>query len=305
MKIFYSIEEYAAKGYRSRVALGYFDGVHAGHRAVVEACRCHNTGEKAVVLTFRESPAAALGFAAPPALTDNARKAELLEQAGADAVIFADFGALRELSPADFVRRVLVEQLRAAAVSCGYNYRFGSKGAGDTALLTELCAAEGIAIHVAEPVFRDGEAVSSTRIRELLSSGELRRANRMLGYAYAIGGDVGSGNRIGTTLGFPTLNIPIGEGLCVPRYGVYAARVTVDGASYRGATNIGVHPTVEIIERPLCETFLIDYAGGDLYGAHAVCELLDFIRPERRFDSPAALREQVMRDIERVKRETE
>lgn len=299
MRIFNSIEEYTAVR-PAQVALGYFDGVHRGHRAVIAACK---KGEgDAVVLTFRESPAAALGYAAPPALTDPARKAALMEQAGADAVIFADFRELRDLEPEQFVRAVLRDRLGAAGVACGYNYRFGRNGAGDTELLLRLCAAEDIGATVVQPVSVDGEAVSSTRIRELLAEGEITRVNRMLGSPFAVCGEIRSGNHIGTTLGFPTLNLPVGEGLCMPRRGVYAARVTVGGRSYIAATNIGVRPTVERDGAPVCESFLLGYEGGDLYGYTAVCELTRFIRPERRFEDFDALKRQVLSDIETVRR---
>ena len=301
MKIYNSLEEYEPRG-RARVALGYFDGVHAGHRAVIGSALCGGAGERTVVLTFRESPAAALGLPIPPALTDNARKAALLAQTGADAVIFADFGAIRGLTPEAFVREVLCERLSVASVSCGYNYRFGRGGAGDTAALRELCAARGIGVTVVPPVSVDGEAVSSTRIRALLAEGEIERANRMLVSPFAVSGTIRSGNHIGTALGFPTMNLPVGEGLCLPRRGVYASRVTVGGRAYSGATNIGVRPTVEEHGEPVCETFLIGYEGGDLYGCEAVCELTRFLRPEQRFESFDALQKQVMSDIAAVEK---
>ena len=300
MDIYYSIDDYASQGLRSRVALGFFDGVHAGHRAVIDACCADKGGDTAVVLTFRESPAAALGQAVPPALTDNARKAELLEAAGADAVIFADFPTLRDMSAGGFVRLILRDKLRATAVFCGYNYRFGRRGEGGVDALKSLCAAEGIAATAVEPVYVGGEAVSSTRIRELLTEGCAEQAARMLGCPYALSGAIAGGNRIGTALGYPTVNIPIEEALCVPRRGVYASRVTVDGRTYPGATNIGVHPTVGSSAAPLCETFLLGYDGGELYGKYAVCELLSFIRPEKKFASPEELRRQVEEDVRLV-----
>lgn len=295
MRIFNEITEYDAGS--SCVALGFFDGVHRGHRAVIDACCADKGADQAVVLTFRESPAATLGAAVPELLTDNVRKAELIGEAGADAVIFADFQSIRDLSPEGFVRLILRDCLHAKKVYCGFNYRFGKGGAGDTAALVRLCAQEGIEAIAVPPVYIDGEAVSSTRIRELLAAGETKRAARMLGYPYVIGGDIAGGNHIGTALGFPTVNIPIAEGLCVPRCGVYSTRVTIGGRVYRGATNIGVHPTVGANPRPLCETFLLDYTGGDLHGRSARCALIDFVRPERRFENTEALREQIEKDI--------
>ena len=300
MKIFDSITEYSAQS--SCVALGFFDGVHLGHRAVIAACCAACDGDTAAVLTFRESPAIALGFAAPLTLTDNARKTALIADAGADALIFADFCGIRNLSPAEFVRLILRDRLHARRVFCGYNYRFGRGGAGDTAALVSLCAELGIEATVVPPVCIDGMAVSSTRIRSLITQGEIAQANRLLGAPFAIGGVIADGNRIGTELGYPTVNIPIGGGMCLPPRGVYAARVTIDGVSYRAATNIGVHPTVGESPAPLCESFLIDYAGGDLYGKTALCEPIAFVRPERHFDSLEELREQVERDIRAITR---
>ena len=168
-------------------------------------------------------------------------------------------------------------------------------------MLAEICTALGIEVSVKKPVGLGGQAVSSTAIREKLVAGDIEGANVMLGYRYSVGGRIGTGNHIGTKMGFPTVNLPIGEGLVVPRYGVYASRVTVDGVTYRGATNIGVHPTVGENEQPLCETFLLDFGGEELYGERAVCELSRFIRPERKFSSVDELTAQVSSDIETIK----
>ena len=294
MTIYDSLQIYRAHKEGSAVALGFFDGVHLGHRAVLKACA--GSGLHRVVLTFSQPPAKTIGRACPPLLTDNARKAALLGELGAEDVIFADFASLRELSPAEFVRSILYERLHAKQVYCGFNYRFGKDGDGDTALLTVLCSEYGIGVTVIEPVYLDGEAVSSTRIRACIAAGEVGRAAEMLGGCYTIEGDIGGGNHIGTTMGFPTVNIPIGEGLAVPRYGVYASYITIDGRTFTAATNIGVHPTVEVISRPLCESFLLDFEGGDLYGKHAVCELRQFIRGERKFESIEELQTQIRHD---------
>ncbi len=301
MEIYHSIDEFAKTGYESQVALGFFDGVHLGHRTVLSECVVGKGDRIAAALTFRESPAGILSQRAVSLITDNEKKAELMEELGIDAVIFEDFSRIREMDAEEFITRVLYQEMRAKKVVCGYNYRFGARGAGDTALLREKCEALGIAVSVKEPVETDGKAVSSTAIRELLQSGELRAANRMLGYAFSIGGSIGAGNHLGSKMGFPTVNIPVGEGLVIPLYGVYAARVTVGGKTYRAATNIGVHPTVGASAAPLCESFLLDYTGEDLYGEVAVCELTDFIRPERRFDSGEALIAQVNKDIEQIR----
>ena len=301
MEIYYEIDGYAAKGYRSRVALGFFDGVHLGHRAVIEACAEDCGAAMPVALTFRENPASALGRPAPPALSDNETKAALMSAAGARAVIFADFLSVKDMSPEEFVSSVLKDKLNAEFVCCGYDHRFGKNGSGSAERLRELCAVHGIECSVIEPVYAQGEAVSSTGIRGLLSSGEIEKANDMLGRAYCVSGVISAGNHIGSELGYPTVNLPMKEGLCVPRYGVYASRITVGGRSYPGATNIGVHPTVDVSPAPLCETFMIDYPGEEIYGEKAVVELLRFIRPEMKFASLSSLREQVERDVRSVR----
>ena len=303
MAIYHSLDEYLPDGRGCRAALGFFDGVHLGHRAVISGG--DDSGLRRVVLTFTHSPAKALGAPFQGLLTDNKRKAELLTQAGAQDIIFADFGALRDMSAEDFVGKILVERLRAKQVCCGFNYRFGKGGEGDVKRLSELCSKYGIEVEAREPVTVSGEQASSSRIRELIASGDIRRANEMLGCRYSISGDIAGGNHLGTEMGFPTVNIPIGGELIVPRYGVYASRVIVGGREYIGATNIGVHPTVGENELPLCESFLLDYDGGDLYGKYAVCELCDFVRDERMFGSFDELRAQIDADCARIREITD
>ena len=301
MKVYKCLDEYKPHTGGAYIALGFFDGVHLGHRAVIGACKKDSGGLPCVVLTFRESPARVLGKAAPPLLSPNPRKAQLLEKAGADEVIFADFAALKDMTPGEFVRKILRGCLNARRVYCGFNYRFGKNGSGDTAALKELCGAHGISVSVCEPVSCGGEQISSSLIRRRIASGEIERANEMLGYRYAVEGEIGSGAQVGSAIGFPTVNIPIAGGVVTPFCGVYASNIIIGGESCRGATNIGVHPTVGAKEQPLCETFLLDFEGGDLYGRHATCELISFIRPEKRFDSLEALTAQIEKDCEIIR----
>ena len=300
MKVFDGLQSYQPHENGAAVALGFFDGVHLGHRAVIGGCADDKGDLSCAALTFYESPAKALGKTAPPLLSDNRRKAELMARIGVDEVIFADFAAIRDKSPEDFVRGILRDKLNAKKVYCGFNYRFGRDGSGDIAALQKLCGEIGIEVVVKEPISVEGEQASSSAIRALIADGEIERANRMLGYRFAVGGDIGSGNHIGTAMGFPTVNLPLEDGIAVPRFGVYASIITIGGKSYRGATNIGVHPTVGANEKPLCETFLLDFQGGDLYGERAVCELAAFIRPEKRFGSVEELTEQVKKDCETI-----
>lgn len=300
MKIYHSLEKYQPHPQGASVALGFFDGVHLGHRAVIGSCAADSEMLKSVVLTFCESPAKVLKKPSPPLLTDNERKAELIAALGAQELIFTDFAAVRNMSPADFVVRILRDKLNAKKVYCGYNYHFGQYGTGDTDLLIQLCEAQGIAVVVKEPVIHNGEPVSSSLIRQSIAAGEIARANELLGSRFAVQGDITDGNHVGAKMGFPTVNLRFKEGLAVPRYGVYASEMVIDGVRYQGATNIGVHPTVSTADEPLCETFLLDFDGGDLYGKRAVCELTAFIRPEMTFSSMEELSAQIKKDCEKI-----
>ena len=300
MKVYHNLKDYIPKNNGTHVALGFFDGVHNGHRAVIGSCVAEKGDRPCLVLTFRESPAKALGRPIPTLLSTNERKAELLAQIGVDEVIFAGFNDIKDMSPQAFVAEILRDKLHAKKVYCGFNYHFGQGGSGDTELLKKLCAEQGIAVEVKDPVFRDGEPASSSLIRRCIAEGMIEKANNLLGYPYAIEGAIDSGNHIGSAMGFPTVNIPIGEGLTVPRYGVYASAITIDGRRYKGATNIGVHPTVGAHDVPLCETFLLDFGGGDLYGKKATCELTAFVREEKCFSSMDELSTQIKKDCETI-----
>ena len=301
MEIFKSISDFEKTEYVSCVALGFFDGVHLGHRSVIENCVSHANGRKSVVLTFSKSPSQVLGKSAPRLLTTNEKKANLFSSLGVDAVIFADFEEIQEMSAGDFVGEILQKSLRAKEVFCGFNYHFGKNGAAGGEELASLCGACGIAAHLCEPVFFENEPVSSTRIRDLIEAGDVEKANVLLGAPFSTAGKIRGGNHIGSTLGFPTVNISLSENSVVPLLGVYASRVKVNEKTYIGATNIGVHPTVKKKSNPVCETFLLDFSGRDLYGEFAVCELLFFIRPEKKFESLDALKAQIATDAERIK----
>ena len=281
MKVFTSLDEFAKTEYHTSVALGFFDGVHLGHQAVIKSAVKNSGSLCSAVLTFSESPAKILTGCAPPLLMTNELKQKYCEVSGVDALIFADFSSLRDYSPQEFVGIILKEKLRAEKVFCGFNYHFGSKGAGDTDALSSLCARHGIEVQVSDPVYYEGEVISSTRIRSCLSQGDMKRVRAMLGRPYILSGKVSQGNRIGSALGFPTLNFEIDPSCSVPRYGVYASWVMINSRFYKGATNIGVHPTVKENATPLCETFLLDFEGGDLYDAEVFCQLRRFIRPEK------------------------
>lgn len=279
------------------VALGYFDGVHRGHRKVLEgAVRQRGSGLTPVCLTFAESPKAVLTGSFSPALMTQDDKRRALEALGVAHVYFADFRAVMHLSARDFFRDILVGTLRAKALFCGFNYRFGKNAEGDAALLQTLCDGSGVSLAVAPPETDNGEVVCSTLIKQLITSGNIRRANALLCRRFGVCEPVCHGKRLGHTLGTPTINQPLTAGLVVPKFGVYASAVTLEsGECHCGVTNIGVKPTVGN-SVPLWETWMPGYHGGELYGQTADVRLLDFIRGERRFDTLEALKAEILRN---------
>lgn len=281
------------------VTVGNFDGVHLGHRKLLtvanrEAARVSGPS---VAVTFDPPPIALLHPAAVQIpLTTLADRAELLHAAGADHVVIlrTDAGLL-SLSPEAFFEDVLSRMLEAKAVVEGYNFRFGRGRAGDTRLLREMCSASGIGFEEVQPFAIAGEFVSSSRVRALLTAGDVAAAAGMLGRPYRIAGTVIEGAKRGRTIGFPTANLGNVETL-VPGVGVYAVRAILEGTSHAAAANVGPNPTFGEDARKI-EIHLLDFTG-DIYGRHLGVEFLAKLRDTRPFPSPADLVEQLRKDVE-------
>ena len=249
---------------RAAVALGFFDGLHIAHRAVLDAALAgRDRGFTPVVRLFDAPPAEILTGRAVPRLLTDADRDRLLTNRGF-ALHKISFAEIRELSPEAFVREILTDRLQAGAVSCGYNYRFGKYGAGDETLLKALCGQNGIDVTVLPELDLGGEPVSSTRIRALVQEGELETANALLGRPLLFTAPVFSGDHRGRLLGAPTINQYLPAGFVRPKRGVYVSTVRIGGRLYRGVTNVGSRPTFDGGgERS--ETYILGYSG-DLYG---------------------------------------
>lgn len=277
------------------VALGIFDGAHLGHQAVITAAAA--TGYPCAVYTFR--PGTVTTKPSQPLICpqETIRRMEL---SGVEELFEADFAAVQPLTPAEFVEEVLCGQLHAAAVSCGFNYRFGKGGAGDAALLTSLCAARGIPVTVVPPVEMDGVIVSSTAVRQAIADGNLDVARRLLGYNYCLHLPVENGQKLGRRLGTPTINQVLPPDNLFPPFGVYASCAIADGKIYPAVTNIGRRPTVGA-QAPLAETY-IDGFSGDLYGQTVTVYPLRRLRNEQKFSTLEALKAQVQADAADARR---
>jgi riboflavin kinase/FMN adenylyltransferase len=282
----------------SAVALGTFDGVHLGHRAILGTAlaRAREVGIEAVACTFDPHPMEVLQpERAPRPITPLDERLRLIGETGVDAVVVLAFTReLAAVEPEAFVKDVLLDRLRAREVVVGYNHSFGRGARGDARLLEELAARLGFRAHVVPPMTVDGAAVSSTEIRAALQRGDVAAAARSLGRPYAIEGTVASGAGRGRTLGFPTANIAPDRVLLVAR-GVYRGLVTVGGKAHAAVVNVGVRPTFG--ETVLAvEAHLLDFAG-DLYGRTVRLDFLVRLRDEMRFASVDDLKAQVARDI--------
>ncbi len=282
------------------IALGLFDGVHLGHRRVI----CEAVGSEgltASVFSFGRAAAALKPHA--DALCSKAQKQAYLELLGVNEWLRADFDSYRHLSPEAFVEEVLVRQLNAKKVCCGKQFRFGHRGTGDVTLLQTLCAAHGIAV-VAVDELRDADGViSSDRIRRLIERGDMETASALLGHPFSLELPIVHGHQLGRTIGSPTANQVLPPHFVLPRAGVYASTLLIDGKTYYGVSNVGVHPTVGA-EVPTCETWIEDFSG-DIYGRTIPVTLTHFIRDEQHFPSLDALKAQIQadRDTARALRE--
>jgi riboflavin kinase/FMN adenylyltransferase len=284
------------------VALGNFDGFHAGHQAVVgEAVRWAGAeGRPVIVATFEPHPRR---FFVPDApwfrLTSMDQRAELMARAGAHALLVIAFDAeVAGQTGPEWIERFLHDRIGAAGVVTGEDFTFGTRRSGTTAVLAEVGARFGIGARAVAPVMDQGAPVSSTRIRAALEAGDCETATRLLTRPYAIRGTVQHGDKLGRTIGFPTANLPLWHYLR-PRYGIYAVRGRLPGGRLvDGAANVGVRPTFDP-PKELLEPYFFDFAE-DLYGQEIEVEFHHFLRPEARFDTLDALVDQMKRDCARA-----
>lgn len=279
------------------VALGNFDGFHLGHQAVVgqAVARARAEGRPALVATFDPHPVRHFRPDTPPfRLTTLDQRERLFAAAGVDAmVVFAFDAALAALSAEAFAER-LAARLQVAGVVTGEDFTFGQGKRGDVAMMAALGTAHGFAAETVGAVTLDGETVSSSRIRELLRAGDPRGAARLLTRPFAIQGTVQHGDKLGRTIGYPTANLDMGKYLR-PAYGIYAVTARLpDGRQVQGAANLGIRPTFDP-PKELLEPYFFDFSG-DLYGQTIEVALIDYIRPEAKFDSLDALTAQMEAD---------
>lgn len=282
-------------------ALGFFDGVHLGHQALLKACRelAQQHSCQAGVVTFTAHPDALVFGKAPVLLTTTEDRKRLLQTYGVKIVRELPFDKeIMATHWSDFLTQLV--EAGAKGFVCGEDFRFGAGGNGTAKKLAAFCESRNLPCAIVPEQILDGGRISSTRIRKLLEQGDLQTANRLLGHPHILSGVVVEGKQLGRTLGFPTANLPLPGGVLVPKCGVYATKVAVGENTYSAVTNVGIRPTVNGQDANV-ECHLLDFAG-DLYGKEITVAFYDFLRPEQKFDSLEDLKAQIAADAAQVRK---
>ena len=298
MKIYQSIETYVSSS-KTVVTIGIFDGVHKGHKRILERLTqsAHSLGCESLVLTFFPHPKMILQDASSIQLINTvAEKQVLLAQTNIDTLVIQPFThEFSQLSAEDFVKNVLVDHFNVQKIIIGYDHRFGNNRTATIDDLIVFGQQYGFEVEQISAEEIDDIAVSSTKIRQAILEGDVTTANTYLGYPYRLTGSVVKGQQLGRTIGFPTANIHINESYkLIPKNGVYLVQAQLENNLVYGMMNIGVRPTVDGLNRTI-EVFFIDYQG-DLYNQILQIDLLSFIRDEQKFESLEALKHQIEND---------
>lgn len=282
-------------------ALGFFDGVHLGHQALLAACRdlAATQGCSAGVVTFLGHPDELVSGEKTPLINTPDDRRGLLKHYGMETIVELPFDeALMKMPWKDFYR-MLRREYHAAGLVCGHDFRFGYRGEGNAALLQEACRQDGIPCAVVPEQTMNGVAVSSTHIRSLLAQGRMEDAAQFLGHRHLLTGTVVSGQKLGRRLGTPTANLTVPDNLLLLPFGVYICRAKAEGIDCAAVTNIGIRPTVGG-DTVTVEPWLLDFEG-DLYGQELTLEFYKFLRPERKFPSLADLKEEILKNADQTR----
>ena len=289
------------KNQGTAVALGYFDGIHIGHKSVLNKAlqKAKEKNLVPVVVLFDIHPKKLLTGKVPPMLTKEEKKREILTDMGFRIFDFG-FSEGMNYEPHEFIEKILVEALGAKVVSCGFDYHYGKGGKGNSDTMRADLSGRGIEFYSLEPVYLGDEIVSSTAIRKFIASGEIEKANAMLGEYFSYDFAVNKGDGLGRTWGIPTINQSFPEDFIVPKYGVYVSETVVDGESYLSVTNVGTRPTVQGCDER-SETCILDFSG-DLYGKEVQVKLIKYLRQEKKFPNVDELRQAIGNDIENARK---
>lgn len=284
------------------LSLGNFDGVHIGHARLIDTLASEKQHCKAAVFTFAEHPLNLISDRKiVKYIIGSSDKMKYLYELGADAIYFADFEAMKDYTPEKFVDKILMKKFNPRLIVCGENFTFGRGKSGNTKDLGRMLTERGVECRIMPPVTYEGQVVSSTLIRSLITNGDMEKAEKLLGRKYSIMLPVIHGREIGRKIGVPTINQLFPHDRVVPKFGVYACVCEINGVMHNGIANVGVRPTVSENEPgPICETHIFEF-GELLYDKDVRVSFCKLIRSETKFDSIAELKEQIYKDIEECK----
>ena len=289
---------------RRVIALGFFDGIHIGHAELIKRTRdiAGNIGAKPSVLSFDTHPDVLVKGESVRLINNAAARSELLERLfGIDDIIYLHFNeSVMRMLWTEFAESMITE-IRATHLVVGHDFRFGYRGEGTAERLADFCAKRGVGCDIIPKVELDGITVSSTYIRNLISEGDIERANIFLGHPHVLVDTVRYGYKLGRTIGAPTINMRFPDGVLIPRYGVYATKVYLEDGAHSAVTNIGVRPTVSGGTAVSVESFILDFEG-NLYGRQVRVEFFSFLRDEMKFENVEDLQAQIKRDAEATRK---
>jgi riboflavin kinase/FMN adenylyltransferase len=305
MKITWGLEN-AVHMERSATTLGSYDGVHLGHRQIIDHLNLIKDQQgcsRSLLITFHPHPQEVLrkNNTTIQLLTTIDERLALLEQTGIDEVLVIEFDQEFSTTPYEvFFRETLLRRLGTSAMVVGFNHAFGKNREGDIAHLRSLALTDHIFVDEVPPLFIDGVSVSSTKIRHALLEGEVQKATHFLGRPYRLEGTVAPGQGLGRVLGFPTANLDIPQNKLLPKDGVYAAKTEIDGTLRPVAFSIGIRPTVVDTNIKTIEAYVLDFSG-DLYDRKLQIDILEYLRPQEKFGSPEELTNAITADVAKVK----
>ena len=300
MRIITSLEELEQIN-KSVVTIGKFDGLHKGHKVLIEKTvqYAKKNNMKSVVFTFSNHPANFFEREKVRKIITNKDKITTMKNFGVDIVINLPFDEyMTKISAIDFVENILVKKLNAKKIYVGHDFTFARNKEGDAILLKALGGEYDFDVEIVKPIKINNIRVSSTYIRNLLAQGKVENVKEYLGHNYIVEGKVIGGKQLGRTIGFPTANLKFKENLILPRPGIYATKVYIKDKVYMGATNIGFNPTVRV-EKLSIETHILEFSQ-DIYGETIKIEFLERLRDEKKFDSLDGLKEQLKKDTKKI-----
>ncbi len=280
------------------VAIGKFDGLHRGHRELLDQIlQTKNRGYLSTIFTFDPPPEVLFGKRLAKEITTKEEKRIIFDELGVDILIEYPLNEVSAaIAPEDFVKEVLKDRMNMSYLAAGYDLSFGHKGAGNADLLRKLAPELGFELKIIEKVCDEGREISSTFIREEVETGNLEHVGRLLGEPYMIIGQVVHGAKLGRKIGMPTINILPEKEKMLPPNGVYYSRTKIGDKEYKSITNIGKKPTVSNAEQIGVETYLYEFEQ-DVYGKNAIVKLLEYKRPEKKFENLDELKAQMLKDI--------